>query len=59
MTDARAARSAARTTGAPAFLPAAYQGTMFRSTGDPIVDLKPPAASRATISARASTRSRS
>ncbi len=24
------------------FLPAAYQGTLFRSTGDPIVDLKPP-----------------
>ena len=24
-------------------LPAAYQGTLFRSTGDPIVDLKPPA----------------
>ncbi len=25
------------------FLPAAYQGTPFRATGDPIVDLKPPA----------------
>ena len=25
------------------FLPAAYQGTPFRSQGDPIVDLKPPA----------------
>jgi len=25
------------------FLPAAYQGTPLRSTGDPIVDLKPPA----------------
>ena len=25
------------------FLPAAYQGTPFRSAGDPIVDLKPPA----------------
>jgi hypothetical protein len=24
------------------FLPAVYQGTAFRSTGDPIVDLKPP-----------------
>ena len=24
------------------FLPAAYQGTLFRATGDPIVDLKPP-----------------
>ncbi len=24
------------------FLPASYQGTLFRSTGDPIVDLKPP-----------------
>ena len=24
------------------FMPAAYQGTPFRSTGDPIVDLKPP-----------------
>jgi len=25
------------------FLPAAYQGTVFRSVGDPILDLKPPA----------------
>ena len=25
------------------YMPAAYQGTQFRSTGDPIVDLKPPA----------------
>src|SRR5207302_8326274 len=25
------------------FMPAAYQGTPFRSQGDPIVDLKPPA----------------
>ena len=25
------------------FIPAAYQGTLFRSTGDPIVDLKPSA----------------
>ncbi|MBI1786677.1 MAG: DUF1501 domain-containing protein [Acidobacteria bacterium] len=25
------------------FMPAAYQGTVFRSAGDPIVDLKPPA----------------
>src|SRR5207247_1157027 len=25
------------------FLPAAYQGTSFRASGDPIVDLKPPA----------------
>src|SRR4029079_15839356 len=25
------------------FIPAAYQGTLFRSAGDPIVDLKPPA----------------
>jgi Protein of unknown function (DUF1501) len=25
------------------FLPAAYQGTTFRATGDPIVDLQPPA----------------
>jgi len=24
------------------FLPAAYQGTVFRSTGDPILDLRPP-----------------
>jgi hypothetical protein len=24
------------------FIPAAYQGTLFRSAGDPIVDLKPP-----------------
>src|SRR5215813_9765456 len=26
------------------FLPAAYQGTVFRSVGDPILDLKPPSA---------------
>jgi hypothetical protein len=25
------------------FMPAAYQGTVFRSAGDPIIDLKPPA----------------
>src|SRR5205814_8145520 len=25
------------------FLPAAYQGTVFRPTGDPILDLRPPA----------------
>jgi hypothetical protein len=25
------------------FMPAAYQGTIFRSAGDPIIDLKPPA----------------
>jgi hypothetical protein len=25
------------------FMPAAYQGTIFRSSGDPIIDLKPPA----------------
>ncbi|MDA1316201.1 MAG: DUF1501 domain-containing protein [Acidobacteria bacterium] len=25
------------------FLPAAYQGTVFRSTGDPVLDLNPPA----------------
>ncbi len=25
------------------FLPAAYQGTVFRATGDPILDLRPPA----------------
>ena len=24
------------------FMPAAYQGTIFRSTGDPIIDLRPP-----------------
>ncbi len=24
------------------FMPAAYQGTLFRATGDPIIDLKPP-----------------
>jgi hypothetical protein len=24
------------------FLPAAYQGTLFRATGDPIIDLRPP-----------------
>ena len=26
------------------YLPAAYQGTVFRSTGDPILDVRPPAA---------------
>ncbi|HEV3024497.1 MAG TPA: DUF1501 domain-containing protein [Pirellulales bacterium] len=25
------------------FMPAAYQGTQFRTTGDPLIDLKPPA----------------
>lgn len=34
------------------FLPAAYQGTVFRATGDPILDLKPPA-SIATTQQRA------
>ena len=34
--------SAVRPTGARGFLPAAYQGTVFRSTGDPILDLSPP-----------------
>ena len=37
------------------FMPAAYQGTLFRSTGDPIVDLKPPAGVSADSSARGST----
>ena len=46
------------------FIPAAYQGTLFRSTGDPIVDLKPPsevehrAAARAARSAGEAERAR-
>ena len=37
-------------------MPAAYQGTLFRSTGDPIVDLKPPAGMTAGRAARAARR---
>ena len=38
----RRGRSAAPTTGAPGSCPRAYQGTLFRAVGDPIVDLQPP-----------------
>ena len=41
------------------FMPAAHQGTLFRSTGEPIVDLTPPAGIAPKISARGSMRSRS
>ena len=34
-------RSAARSNGAPGFLPASYQGTVLRWKGDPILDLQP------------------
>src|SRR5712691_9867413 len=42
MTDARGGPLGGPNDWSAGFLPAAYQGTMFRSTGDPIVDLKPP-----------------
>lgn len=44
MTDARGGPLGGPNDWSAGFLPAAYQGTLFRSTGDPIVDLKPPAA---------------
>src|SRR5881628_504997 len=41
------------------FIPAAYQGTLFRSTGDPIVDLKAPSdASGASLVSNAQQRAR-
>src|SRR5215213_5648225 len=43
MTDARGGPLGGPNDWSAGFLPAAYQGTQFRSTGDPIVDLKPPA----------------
>src|SRR5262245_15591616 len=43
MTDARGGPLGGPNDWAAGFMPAAYQGTLFRSTGDPIVDLKPPA----------------
>ena len=43
MTDARGGPLGGPNDWSAGFLPAAYQGTLFRSTGDPIVDLKPPA----------------
>jgi uncharacterized protein (DUF1501 family) len=44
MTDARGGPLGGPNDWSAGFIPAAYQGTQFRSTGDPIVDLKPPAA---------------
>jgi hypothetical protein len=41
--DARGGPIGGVTDWSSGFLPAAYQGTSFRSTGDPIVDLTPPA----------------
>jgi hypothetical protein len=43
MTDARGGPLGGPNDWSAGFMPAAYQGTMFRSTGDPIVDLKPQA----------------
>jgi uncharacterized protein (DUF1501 family) len=43
MTDARGGPLGGPNDWSAGFLPAAYQGTLFRSSGDPIVDLKPPA----------------
>src|SRR5262249_58505078 len=43
MTDARGGPLGGPNDWSAGFVPAAYQGTLFRSTGDPIVDLKPPA----------------
>ena len=43
MTDARGGPLGGPNDWSAGFMPAAYQGTLFRSTGDPIVDLKPPA----------------
>ena len=44
MTDARGGPLGGPNDWTAGFMPATYQGTLFRSTGDPIVDLKPPAA---------------
>jgi len=43
MTDARGGPLGGPNDWGAGYIPAAYQGTLFRSTGDPIVDLKPPA----------------
>jgi hypothetical protein len=43
MTDARGGPLGGPNDWGAGFMPAAYQGTLFRATGDPIVDLKPPA----------------
>jgi hypothetical protein len=43
MTDARGGPLGGPNDWSAGFMPAAFQGTRFRSTGDPIVDLKPPA----------------
>ena len=43
MTDARGGPLGGPNDWSAGFIPAAYQGTQFRSTGDPIVDLKPAA----------------
>jgi hypothetical protein len=43
MTDARGGPLGGPNDWGAGFMPALYQGTVFRSTGDPIVDLKPPA----------------
>src|SRR6185436_13328864 len=43
MTDARGGPLGGPNDWSGGFMPAAYQGTLFRATGDPIVDLKPPA----------------
>jgi len=43
MTDARGGPLGGPNDWAAGFIPAAYQGTLFRSSGDPIVDLKPAA----------------
>ena len=42
MNDARGGPLGGPNDWSAGFMPAAYQGTLFRSTGDPIVDLKPP-----------------
>jgi hypothetical protein len=42
MTDARGGPLGGPNDWSAGFMPAAYQGTLFRSSGDPIVDLKPP-----------------
>jgi hypothetical protein len=42
MTDARGGPLGGPNDWGAGFMPAAFQGTLFRATGDPIVDLKPP-----------------
>jgi uncharacterized protein (DUF1501 family) len=42
MTDGRGGPLGGPNDWSAGFIPAAYQGTQFRSSGDPIVDLKPP-----------------